>query len=95
MKGINREKHIQVRFTEPELVKFKQVAKENGLTLSGFARCSMARASIIYSNKTRTVMEKRTLSLSQKRKQELIEIAHQKGMVLNQSLNILLLNKIL
>ena len=36
MKDINREKHIQVRFTEPEIVKFKQVAKENGLTLSGF-----------------------------------------------------------
>ena len=32
MKDTNREKHIQVRFTEPEIVKFKQVAKENGLT---------------------------------------------------------------
>ena len=47
MKEINRDKHIQVRFTEPEIVKFKQVAKENGLTLSGFARYSMARTSII------------------------------------------------
>ncbi|MDC1439114.1 hypothetical protein N8151_01050 [Flavobacteriaceae bacterium] len=47
MKDTNREKHIQVRFTEPEIVKFKQVAKENGLTLSGFARYSMARTSII------------------------------------------------
>jgi predicted DNA binding CopG/RHH family protein len=47
MKEINRDKHIQVRFTESEIVKFKQVAKENGLTLSGFARYSMARASII------------------------------------------------
>jgi len=47
LKEINRDKHIQVRFTEPEIVKFKQVAKENGLTLSGFARYSMARASII------------------------------------------------
>ena len=47
MKDTNREKHIQVRFTEPEIVKFKQVAKENGLTLSGFARYSMARVSII------------------------------------------------
>ena len=36
MKEINRDKHIQVRFTEPEIVKFKQVAKDNGLTLSGF-----------------------------------------------------------
>ena len=47
MKDTNREKHIQIRFTEPEIVKFKQVAKENGLTLSGFARYSMARTSII------------------------------------------------
>jgi len=49
MKDTNREKHIQVRFTEPEIVKFKQVAKANGLTLSGFARYSMARTSIILS----------------------------------------------
>ena len=47
MKDTNREKHIQVRFTEPEIVKFKQVAKANGLTLSGFARFSMARTSIV------------------------------------------------
>ena len=47
MKEINRDKHIQVRFTEPEIVKFKQVAKDNGLTLSGFARYSMARTSVI------------------------------------------------
>jgi hypothetical protein len=49
MKDTNRDKHIQVRFTEPEIVKFKKVAKENGLTLSGFARYSMARTSIILS----------------------------------------------
>ena len=30
MKDTNREKQIQVRCTEPEIVKFKQVAKENG-----------------------------------------------------------------
>jgi hypothetical protein len=47
MRSINRDKHIQVRFTEPEIVKFKQVAKENGLTLSGLARFSMARTSIV------------------------------------------------
>ena len=47
MKDTNRDKHIQVRFTEPEIVKFKKVAKANGLTLSGFARYSMARTSII------------------------------------------------
>ena len=47
MRSLERDKHIQVRFTEPEIVKFKQVAKENGLTLSGFARYSMARTSLI------------------------------------------------
>ena len=47
MKEINRDKHIQVRFTEPEIVKFKEVARDNGLTLSGFVRYSMARTSII------------------------------------------------
>ena len=47
MKDTNREKHIQVRFTEPEIVKFKQVARDNGLTLSGFVRYSMARTSVI------------------------------------------------
>ena len=47
MKEINRDKHIQVRFTEPELLKFKEVARNNGLTLSGFVRYSMARTSVI------------------------------------------------
>jgi len=47
MKDTNREKHIQVRLTEPEIVKFKQVASDNGLSLSGFVRYSMARTSII------------------------------------------------
>ena len=47
MKVINRDKHIQVRFTEPEIVKFKEVARDNGLTLSGFVRYSMARTSVI------------------------------------------------
>ena len=47
MRSINRDKHIQVRLTEPEIIKFKQVASDNGLTLSGFVRYSMARTSII------------------------------------------------
>ena len=47
MRSINRDKHIQVRFTEPEIVKFKEVARNNWLTLSGFVRYSMARTSVI------------------------------------------------
>ena len=52
MKDTNREKHIQVRFTEPEIVKFKEVARNNGLTLSGFVRYSMSKAArLIKTNK--------------------------------------------
>ena len=40
-------------------------------------------------------MENITLRISKKLKQELIQIAHQKELVLNEYLNILLLNKIL
>ena len=40
-------------------------------------------------------MEKITLRISKKLKQALIQIAHQQGMVLNENLNILLVNKIL
>jgi predicted DNA binding CopG/RHH family protein len=47
MRSIERNKHIQVRLTEPEIVYFKQVANDNGLSLSGFARYIMARARII------------------------------------------------
>ena len=47
MRSLERDKHIQVRFTEPEIVKFKELARNNGLTLSGFVRYSMARTSVI------------------------------------------------
>jgi len=40
-------------------------------------------------------MEKIKLSITQRSKKKLLQIAHQKGMVLNEYLNILLLNKIL
>ena len=43
--GLKKDKHVQIRFIEAELNKYKEVAFENGLTLSGFARYSMARAS--------------------------------------------------
>ena len=44
MKGLNRDKHIQIRLTDAEMAKYKEVSKDNGLTLSGFARYSMAKA---------------------------------------------------
>jgi hypothetical protein len=52
MRGIRKDKHIQVRFSEAEIKKYKEVAFENGLTLSGFARYSMAKATrMINTNK--------------------------------------------
>ena len=52
MRSIERKKQIQVRFTEPEIVKFKEVARNNGLTLSGFVRYSMSKAArLIKTNK--------------------------------------------
>ena len=47
MKGLNRTKHIQIRLTDAEVKKYKEVSAESGLTVSGFARYSMARASAI------------------------------------------------
>lgn len=44
MKGLNRTKHIQIRLTDKEVKKYKEVSAENGLTVSGFARYSMAKA---------------------------------------------------
>ena len=49
MRGIVKDKSIRFRLSEPEVIKFKKVAMENGLSLSGFARYSMARTSIILS----------------------------------------------
>ena len=52
MRSIERDKQIQVRFTEPEIIKFKEVARDNGLTLSGFVRYSMSKAArLIKTNK--------------------------------------------
>ena len=48
MKDVNRTKHIQIRLTDAEVKKYKEVSASNGLTVSGFARYSMARASIIF-----------------------------------------------
>jgi len=48
MRSINRDKHLQARFTEPELVKFKEAPRENGLTLSGFARYSMQEQALFF-----------------------------------------------
>lgn len=47
MKGILKDKHVQIRFSEAELVKYKSVAFDNGFTMSGFARYAMAKAARI------------------------------------------------
>ncbi len=48
MRSIERNKQIQVRFTEPEIVKFKEVARDNGLTLSGFVRYSVWQEQVLF-----------------------------------------------
>ena len=58
MKDVNRTKHIQIRLTEAEVKKYKEVSAENGLTVSGFARYSMAKAArLIKTNKDEVTTE--------------------------------------
>ena len=45
MKGLKRESNIHLRISEQEKVKYNKVANDIGLTLSAFARYSMARTS--------------------------------------------------
>ena len=45
MKGIKRESNIHLRISEQEKVRYSKVADEIGLSLSAFARYSMARTS--------------------------------------------------
>ena len=45
MKGIKRESNIHLRISEQEKVKYNKVANDIGLSLSAFARYSMARTS--------------------------------------------------
>ena len=58
MKGFNRDKHIQIRLTDAEMKKYKQVSADNGLTVSGFVRYSMAKAArLIKTNKDEVTTE--------------------------------------
>jgi len=45
MKGIKRESTVHLRISEQEKQKYNAMANEIGLTLSAFARYSMARTS--------------------------------------------------
>ena len=45
MKGLKRESNIHLRISEQEKVKYNKVANDIGLSLSAFARYSMAKAS--------------------------------------------------
>ena len=47
MKGIKRVDNIHLRISEKEKVKYNKVANDIGLSLSAFARYSMARTSRI------------------------------------------------
>ena len=43
MNTSKRKNHIQIRMSDSEIQKFKQLSKSLGLTLSGFARYSMTK----------------------------------------------------
>ena len=45
MKGLKRESNIHLRIYEQEKIKYNKVATDIGLSLSAFARYSMARTS--------------------------------------------------
>jgi len=45
MKGLKRESNIHLRISEQEKIKYNKVATDIGLSLSAFARYSMARTS--------------------------------------------------
>ena len=47
MKGIKRESNVHLRISEQEKQKYNAIANDIGLTLSAFARYSMARTSRI------------------------------------------------
>ena len=47
MKGLKRESNIHLRISEQEKIKYNKVATDIGLSLSAFARYSMARTSRI------------------------------------------------
>ncbi|MDC0386610.1 hypothetical protein OAV56_05865 [Flavobacteriaceae bacterium] len=50
MKGLKRVDNIHLRISEQEKVKYSQVADDIGLSLSAFARYSMAKASRLIKN---------------------------------------------
>ena len=61
MKGLNKRKHIQVRLSDAEIEKYKEVSRNNGLTLSGFARYSMAKAArLIKQNRDEVTLQQET-----------------------------------
>ena len=47
MKGIKRESTVHLRISEQEKQKYNAMANDIGLTLSAFARYSMARTSVM------------------------------------------------
>ena len=47
MKGLKRESTVHLRISEQEKQKYNAIANDIGLTLSAFARYSMARKSVI------------------------------------------------
>ena len=56
MRGLKKNKHIQIRFSEAELKKYREIANDNGLTMSGFTRYALAKASRMIKTNTDEVI---------------------------------------
>jgi len=57
MKGLKRVDNIHLRISEQEKVKYNKVANDIGLSLSAFARYSMAKASRLIKNNEDEVVQ--------------------------------------
>ena len=56
MRGLKREENLHLRISEAEKVKYNKVANDIGLSLSAFARYSMAKASRLIKNNENEVL---------------------------------------
>ena len=56
MRSLKKEENLHLRISEAEKVKYNKVANDIGLSLSAFARYSMAKASRLIKNNENEVL---------------------------------------
>ena len=56
MRGLKKQENLHLRISEAEKVKYNKVANDIGLSLSAFARYSMAKASRLIKNDQNEVL---------------------------------------